>query len=239
MERTIRIFSNVLMYNKSSITKKLRFLILLLLIPAFSTLSAQTTMGDTSPSLPDFHMGDLLFISDTTGMGSAIEQSTGHYTHVAIVVRENNCCMVYEALPKKGVIKTEYRQWKKALYQDFSITTTHLSKYITCRRSTLPFDTLRLMDKLNEYLGLPYDEYFLPNNGRMYCSELVYNCFYNEQGTTIFRAKPMNFKSSDGSFPLYWQQHFQQLGVEIPQGVLGTNPNDQYNSPFLQNIELP
>ena len=58
MERTIRIFSNVLMYNKSSITKKLHFLILLLLIPAgavFGYFDASNKMYD---AVEDYLLAD-------------------------------------------------------------------------------------------------------------------------------------------------------------------------------------
>lgn len=227
-----------LMYNKLNITKLL-FLVLLSLLGTLSTAVAQVTIEKHPTSLLPFHTGDLLFVSDTTGMGAAIGQSTGRYTHVAIVVCENSRCLVYEALPKKGVIKTEYGQWRDALLQELSATTADLSMIVVCRRMELPFDTLLLLKKLSAYLGTPYDEYFLPDNGKLYCSELVYNCFYDNNGIPLFPSKPMNFKSPNGKFPTYWKQHFQQLGVEIPQGVLGTNPHDLFNSRFLHDVPLP
>ena len=90
-------------------------------------------------------------------------------------------------------------------------------------------------------LGLPYDVYFLPDNGAFYCSELVQECYLDEDGNPIFRSAPMNFKNAEGEFPSYWEQLFARLGEEIPQGLPGTNPQAMSADPRLREVcvEIP
>lgn len=59
----------------------------------------------------------------------------------------------------------------------------------------------------------------------MYCSELVYESYLNEDGSHIFNAIPMNFRASDGSMPEFWTSLFARLGSPVPEGMPGTNPN--------------
>ena len=36
----------------------------------------------------------------------------------------------------------------------------------------------------------------------------------------------MSFRDSKGELPLYWEQLFASLGVPVPEGLPGTNPQD-------------
>ena len=79
---------------------------------------------------------------------------------------------------------------------------------------------------------------FCIGNDAMYCTELVYESYRCEDGTPIFHDAPMNFKSSDGTFPVYWVQLFERLGQEIPQGVPGTNPQKMSEEPALRPVAV-
>ena len=92
--------------------------------------------------------------------------------------------------------------------------------------------------RLHSHLGEPYDDAFLPDNGRMYCSELVYECVKDREGRPVFEANPMNFKGADGRIHPYWQAHFDSLGVAVPQGVPGTNPTDMSRSERLHRFKI-
>lgn len=83
------------------------------------------------------------------------------------------------------------------------------------------------------YLGQPYDLYFLPENNMLYCSELVY-LSYVRNGKPLFCAAPMNLKNAQGEYPKYWQDLFARLGQPVPQGELGTNPQDMSRSRRLR-----
>ena len=74
-------------------------------------------------------------------------------------------------------------------------------------------------------LGLPYDWSYLPGNGKIYCSELVYESFIDRGGKHVFTASPMNFRDSGGNLPEFWSDLFARLGEKVPEGVPGTNPN--------------
>jgi Uncharacterized distant relative of cell wall-associated hydrolases len=85
-------------------------------------------------------------------------------------------------------------------------------------------------------LGQPYDYSFLPDNGKLYCSELVWECYRTEDGKPVFAARPMNFRSEDGTMPQFWVELYARLGEPIPEGVPGTNPNDMAKEEVLTEI---
>ena len=185
-----------------------------------------------------FETGDLIFVADTSGMGSAIYQSTGAYTHVAVVVCEDSGCYIYEAIPSAGVIRTQYDEWAEQILSLLPDTNMSFLDIAHLMQFVCDYDTALLVQRLHENLGKPYDPYFLPNNDRFYCSELVYESFYDKSGKRLFEAKPMNFKSSDGTYPAYWVHHFDSLGVAIPQGISGTNPTNLHNSTCLMPLKI-
>ena len=99
-------------------------------------------------------------------------------------------------------------------------------------------DINAIIARAKGYLGQPYDYNFLPDNGKMYCTELVWEAFLDENGKRIFEAKPMNFYAADGSLPAYFKELFEEkLKVAVPQGVLGTNPNDMSKSKALFRVK--
>ncbi|MCH5325636.1 MAG: hypothetical protein J1E29_00345, partial [Duncaniella sp.] len=79
---------------------------------------------------------------------------------------------------------------------------------------------------------------FLPDNDKMYCSELVYESYLTESGAHIFEAAPMNFRAADGSMPQFWLELYAELGVPVPEGIPGTNPNDLSKSPLLKIVSV-
>ena len=192
--------------------------------------------------LCDFHTGDLIFVCDTTGMGSAIQSSTGDkkdqhvFTHVAIAECTDSGIYVIDATPRLGVSHRTLGEFILSVTGgDPDRTFTQYAYYY---QVAVPFDTLLLQRRLKSFVGQPYDHYFMPNNGRMYCSELVYECFFDCNGHHLFPMKPMNFKAADGSMPRYWQEHFGRLGTAIPQDMPGTNPNDMSKSPILRPFKI-
>ena len=178
------------------------------------------------------HNGDLVFVcADTTGMDVAILDATANdntvnYSHVGIIEESDGLLYVIDASPKYGVSRWMLRQF-------------------CFENGTCHFYRLKGYDNGNEWvakakscIGLPYDFYFLPDNGKYYCSELVADVCVDADGNPIFKAQPMNFRAADGTIPDYWVNWFDSLGVEVPQGVLGTNPNDIVNSRRIMKLEV-
>lgn len=190
----------------------------------------------------DFSTGNLIFIRDTTGMGSAIQSSTEHgslqpaLTHVAITECTDSGVYVIDATPALGVARRPLDDFIASVYDtnaDYSFT--GIAEYYSVN---VPYDTATLLKRMHSFIGLPYDPYFLPDNGRLYCSELVQECFFDQNGNRLFPSKPMNFLASNDTLPDYWQHHFDSLGVAVPQNIPGTNPNDMSRSPILHPFKI-
>ncbi|MES2778655.1 MAG: YiiX/YebB-like N1pC/P60 family cysteine hydrolase, partial [Bacteroidota bacterium] len=77
-----------------------------------------------------------------------------------------------------------------------------------------------------QQLGKPYDDPFLYDNGKYYCSELIYDAFaFANNGKPFFQLEPMTFKqpNSTSYFPV-WIEYYQKLNIPIPEGKPGINP---------------
>ena len=83
----------------------------------------------------------------------------------------------------------------------------------------------------SKQLGKQYDDAFLPNNGKYYCSELLYDAFkYANNGKVFFSLQPMTFK--DKKMKTYypaWVDYFAALKIDIPEGIEGCNPSSIAN----------
>ena len=157
-------------------------------------------------------------------MEKAISASTGEYTHVALVEILNGHTFVIEADRQKGVQRIQFYEWEQEYADQYDVF-----------RLTQPFDTADVISRAKRFLWEPYDDAFLPDNGKLYCSELIYECFWKD-GEHLFEAKSMNWRDADGNIPEYWTEHFRKLGVPVPEGVLGTNPTDLARSPLLRKL---
>ena len=189
--------------------------------------------------------GDLLFVglpldyhlTDSTSMDDAITSATGregeiNYIHVAILERdEQDSLWVIDATIKHGVDR-----------HPFSV---YLSDFTLKDGSYPVMDVMRLKDNTNAteyvnnaktFVGRGYDMYFSSDNTEQYCSELVRNSYVTSTGEYLFSEAPMNFKSDDGTFPPYWIELFNLLDEPIPQGEMGTNPNDMSKESCLMKV---
>lgn len=215
-----------------------RFLIL--------TLSALTAfLGRSAGSAPGLLNGDLLFQTEgESALSKAISSSTGKagvqeegvtpdvsFAHVAILWIAGDSLKVIEASPNEGVRITTL--------EDFLADSPKIGgspgvvvKRLQCEETLKQKGVKRAL----EHLGEPYDWYYLPGNGMMYCSELVFESYLAEDGSHLFHSNPMNFRNSDGTMPDYWVTLYQELGVDIPEGLPGTNPNDMSKESGLLEI---
>ena len=98
------------------------------------------------------------------------------------------------------------------------------------------FPASQALARAESHLGEAYDWSFLPDNGKMYCSELVYESYRLKDGRALFSARPMNFRDAEGNLPDFWDTLFQELGEDIPEGLPGTNPNDLSKESSLVEI---
>lgn len=175
--------------------------------------------------------GDLLFcVAGSSTMSNAIvnatkTEETVQFDHVALYATIDGKPCVIEASPDDGVI---CRDWNSFL--------ADAKKGVVVKRIDKKFDVNDVINRAKQYVGQPYDWSFLPDNNKLYCSELIYETYLNENGNHVFRAKPMNFRNDDGSMPSFWIELFKKLGESIPEGALGTNPNDMSKEQVLKEV---
>lgn len=185
--------------------------------------------------------GDLLFQDLNCGdLCNAIEAVTEgvdgkDFSHCGMVVNINDTLKVVEALGDKVQIIS---------LETFFVRSgdTSTIKNITIARVKQQFAPL--INKATTYavqqIGQPYDHEFLLNNGKWYCSELLYESFKeaNDQND-FFELAPMTYKDPETKtfFPA-WINYYEQLNVEIPEGKLGLNPGSISRSNKIRIIKL-
>ena len=173
--------------------------------------------------------GDLVFrIAGDDGMSSAVAVSTAwndslKYDHVAIVAVEDGKPYIIEATSNGGVKRTSLEEFAE-------------SGEAVVMRVNVDFPVAKAIERASGFIGQEYDWHFLPDNGRLYCSELVWESYLLDDGSRLFQASPMNFRDSDGNMPEFWEKLFAGLGEPVPEGVPGTNPNDMAKSRALTFI---
>lgn len=174
---------------------------------------------------------DLIFqLAESTNFSKAITDATAHhddmkFDHVGMIFLDKGIASVVEASAKHGVTIVTLEQFIKDSPAGYVI-----------KRVSTHFSANKIIENALSHLGEPYDWSYRPNNGKMYCSELIYESFTDEKGKHIFQSNPMNFRNEKGEMPQFWIELFKKLGEEIPEGVMGTNPNDLAKEKSLEEI---
>ena len=188
--------------------------------------------GCIQASKPTLQSGDLLFqVGKNSQMSEAITAATGdpttrNYTPVGIAITAEGADSVLEATTG-GVKMTALPDFlDRAARQKGHPIVVAMRLRDTC-------GTAAAIQRARKRLGCPYDYSFRPDNGKYYCSELIWESFLDANGNPIFQAQPMRFRSEDGSMPQFWIDLFEKSGESIPEGVPGTNPNDMARAPQL------
>ena len=193
---------------------------------------------------PELKNGDLIFVglpmdykAEEGSMDEAIASATGspgelNLIHVAIAEVRADSVWVIDATIARGVD----RHPLDTFLTDFTLRDGSLPEMIIKRVNGVDADAA--VEKAKTFCGRGYDTFFLPDNEELYCSELVQNSYLDAAGGQVFPSQPMNFLASDGTMPPYWEWLFGLLGMDVPQGVLGTNPHDMSLSPLLEEVAV-
>ncbi len=183
----------------------------------------------------DIKNGDILFRgTNTSGLSEAINEvtqtnSATNYTHMGICKVENDTVWVYHAAPEKGVCKE-----KLALFcQPDNKASYMVDQYRLIQEfQTSINEALSCADK---HLGEPYDYSYIIENKGFYCSEFIYEIFKKD---SIFKLNPMTFIDPEtNEFHKGWVSHYKNLGIEIPEGKPGCNPNEMSISKKIEFIK--
>lgn len=188
--------------------------------------------------------GDLIFVGlpmdyDAEGdsMDAAISAATGedgalNLIHVAIAEVDADSVWIIDATIAHGVDRHPLAVFLK----DFTLKDGTYPEFIIKRVKGV--DTEAAVQRARTYCGRGYDVRFLPDNEEQYCTELVQNSYLDASGNQVFHSEPMNFCAPDGTMPPYWEWLFGKLGMEVPQGVPGTNPQRMAQSDLLYDVAV-
>ncbi|MDR0729341.1 MAG: hypothetical protein LBF19_04370 [Prevotellaceae bacterium] len=178
----------------------------------------------------EWQAGDLLFQSLRSELGSAIEEVTSgagerSFSHVGMLVVDSaGRRHVVEAFGS-GVQLTPVDTF---LQRGATVAARLKAEY----RSLLPAAIAFALQQV----GTPYDDAYLYDNGKYYCSELIYDAFlFANCGCPFFMLEPMTFKSpATGELADEWRQHYEALGIPVPEGNPGCNPTGLSRSDKLE-----
>ncbi len=181
--------------------------------------------------------GDLLFVvADASAFADAIVEATAQrdscrFAHVAMVGMKDGKPYVVEASSRCGVARTPWETF-------FALVPKIGGKpgVVAMRVVADGFSTEEALARAESHLGEPYDWSFLPDNGKMYCSELIYESYRLEDGRALFSARPMNFRDAEGNLPDFWRTLFDESGDPIPEGLPGTNPHELSKETILKEV---
>ena len=154
--------------------------------------------------------GDLIFVRDESGMGQAIQESTGHYSHVAIFLDEK----VYHSSGKAGVVCQEPRYFFESdcLYDIYSYP---------------KIDIQKVKKRAVQHLGASYNFSFYPDGDGYYCSQFITELL------PIFEPISMKFGDDIQEISDFWREYYRDLGLPVPLNQPGTNPSQLAASPLL------
>ena len=188
------------------------------------------------------HNGDLIFVglpagydAETGSMDEAIASVTGekealNLIHVAIAEVKADSVWIIDATIAHGVD----RHPLDTFLRDFTLKDGSYPAFIVKRVKGVDADAA--VERAKSFCGRAYDVRFLPDNEDLYCSELVQKSYLDAAGRQVFESEPMNFRAPDGTMPPYWVWLFAQLGMEVPQGIPGTNPQKMSTAACLRDV---
>ena len=189
-------------------------------------LTAQTLHGQ---SWRDFHYqsGDLLFQDlDCGELCDAIEVVTPglngkHFSHLGLVYVKRDSAFVIEAIGNDVHVTSisSFLQRQVDENDNPKIVVGRLKKsYQHLNDAAINFAL--------QQLSKEYDNAFIYNNGKYYCSELIYDAYKAANaGIPFFKLTPMTFKDPKTKryFPA-WETYYKNLQMNIPEGLPGCNP---------------
>lgn len=193
--------------------KKIFWLLGLAVILIISTLTLTYTVRTVKYIPKD---GDIIFQSSQSFQSTAIKIGTvSKYSHCGIIVMRNDRPYVLEA--HKGVELTPLNKW--------------IDRGVLCNH----YKIMRLKDakklNINYTLNVPYDLDFRFNNGKYYCSELVWDIY---KDNNIDLCNPKQLKEYHFlNVPLV-KKKIKERGFTLEQSVVA--PSDLVKSNKLKTV---
>lgn len=176
--------------------------------------------------------GDIIFCNYQLGqLNSAIDKVTQtvnntHYSHMGLVeIAEQDTFIIHASL-KQGVSKQTLANFIAS--DQASLVNVYRLKNVNNELIT------QAIIRANTLVGLPYNLHYIMNDSCYYCSQLIYEAFKQD---SVFTLEPMTFKNPDSDeFNTGWVEHYENLGIEIPESEPGCNPNGMASSTSLEFV---
>ncbi|NRD19941.1 hypothetical protein HNV08_07770 [Winogradskyella eckloniae] len=181
-----------------------------------------------SKTTDQIQTGDIIFRGKLNSqLSAAINDVTQtnkstNYTHMGICEVHKDSVIVYHSDLGKGVVAETLETF---------LTSSDTSNYSADVYRIKNREAKRIENaivKAKSLIGNTYNTSYILEDEGYYCSEYIYELFKSD---SIFDLEPMTFKDSKtNEFHNGWIEHYKTLGIEIPEGQLGCNPNGMANS---------
>ncbi len=177
--------------------------------------------------------GDILFREKSTeNISEAIDKVTQtfaetHFSHVGLVEVSDTGIVVLHASPVGGTCVISLEEF---LHPEGNSVTVIAYRLKAEWQKTVP----AALTKAKQLLGKPYNFSYILSDTAHYCSEFVYLAFATD---LVFELNPMTFKDPKTSefFPT-WVEYYQKMGLEVPEGQPGCNPNGMAASEKFERL---
>lgn len=181
----------------------------------------------------ELHSGDLLFRgASSEHISEAIDKVTQtsaqtHFSHVGLVEVLDSGVFVLHASPVGGTCEVSINVFLHPKGDSVTVVAYRLKDKW---QRAVP----AAIKKARQMLGKPYNFSYIMTDTAHYCSEFVYLAFADD---SVFEMNPMTFKDSETHdfFPT-WVDYYQKMGIEIPEGLPGCNPNGLAASDKLERL---
>ena len=198
------------------------FALILITVASFGQNNKLIYINNETYSIKE---GDLFFQDlDSSPLCEAIEKVTKsvnnkNFSHIGICIIENSELYILEAF-SNGVDIIKIEDFLKRSLNEYGYPK------ITIGRLKPKYNYLikNALQKGKLLINKEYDELFIIDNDKYYCSELIYEIFLNPD-YNLFELEPMTFKDPKSKkFMKIWVDYFNQFSATIPEGMLGLNP---------------
>ena len=194
-------------------------LVLLLALP-FRSMIVEAVTASTE-TIEDVREGDVIFQTSQSQQSPLIKIGTrSTITHCGVIVMKNGKPFVLETLK--------------------TLQLTPLDKFVArgkgCKYWLKRSEEENIKIKYAHYLGKPYDLAFKFNNGKFYCSELIYDIYKHQLGIELCEPKTIDdyLILGAGNHPKL-RQAMKERGITMEQYVVA--PVDVFKSRHLKRVK--
>ena len=197
----------------------LGIIILLLALP-LSSIVTETLTAQTDP-IEEVKEGDVIFQTSQSQQSPLIQIATrSRISHCGIIVMKNGKPYVLETL--KTLVITPL---------DKFIARGEGGKYWLKRSNK---ENIKI--EYGSYLGKPYDLAFKFDNGKFYCSELIYDIYKNQLGIELCEPKKVSDYLMIGIDKLpQIEMAMKKRGITMEQYAVA--PVDIFESDYLEDVK--